>query len=56
TNKLNSKDNSLGLLLNETELYDNLNATTENAASLLKDLQTNPKKYVHFSIFGSRKE
>ena len=56
TEKLNSKDNSLGLLLNETEFYDNLNATTENAASLLKDLQTNPKRYVHFSLFGSKKK
>ncbi|NLZ73519.1 MAG: MCE family protein, partial [Bacteroidales bacterium] len=56
TNKLNSKDNSLGLLLNDTDFYKNLNATTENAASLLKDLQTNPKKYVHFSIFGSKKD
>lgn len=56
TNKLNSKDNSLGLLLNDEAFYKNLNATTENAASLLKDLQTNPKKYVHFSIFGSKKD
>lgn len=55
TEKLNSKNNSIGLLLSDTDFYNNLNATATNAASLLEDLQTNPKKYVHFSLFG-RKE
>ena len=54
TDKLNRKDNSLGLLLNDPELYNNLNATSANAASLLKDLQEHPKRYVHFSLFGKK--
>lgn len=54
TDKLNKKDNTIGLLLNDPELYNNLNATSENAASLLKDLQENPKRYVHFSLFGKK--
>lgn len=54
TDKLNKKDNTIGLLLNDPELYNNLNATSENAASLLKDLQENPKRYVHFSLFGRK--
>lgn len=54
TDKLNRDDNSLGLLLNDSALYQNLNATTANAASLLKDLQAHPKRYVHFSIFGKK--
>lgn len=54
TAKLNSKDNSIGLLLNDDALYQNLNATSANAASLLKDLQTHPKRYVHFSLFGKK--
>ena len=49
TEKLNSKDNTLGLLFNDPTLYNNLNATTENAAGLLKDLKEHPKRYVHFS-------
>ena len=51
TGKLNSTDNSLGLLLNDKSLYDNLNQTSENASKLLLDLRQNPKRYVHFSVF-----
>ena len=54
TDKLNRNDNSLGLLLNDSALYNNLNATTANAASLLEDLQAHPKRYVHFSLFGKK--
>lgn len=54
TDKLNNKDNTIGLLLNDPELYNNLNATSANAASLLKDLQEHPKRYVHFSLFGKK--
>ena len=54
TEKLNSKDNTIGLLLNDPSLYNNLNATTENASSLLIDLKEHPKRYVHFSLFGKK--
>ncbi len=51
TDKLNSTDNSVGLLLNDRALYDNLNSTMDNASKLLLDLKQNPKRYVHFSVF-----
>lgn len=51
TQRLNSKDNSMGLLLNDRSLYDNLNSTADNASKLLIDLRQNPKRYVHFSVF-----
>ena len=54
SNKLNSKDNTIGLLLNDPSLYNNLSATSANAASLLQDLQARPKRYVHFSLFGRK--
>ena len=54
TDKLNRKDNTVGLLLNDPSLYNNLNATTANAASLLEDLKSHPKRYVHFSLFGKK--
>lgn len=54
TTQLNSKDNNIGLLLNDTTLYGNLNRTTQGAANLLEDLKANPKRYVHFSVFGKK--
>lgn len=54
TNKLNCKDNTIGLLFNDPTLYNNLSTTSANAASLLEDLQAHPKRYVHFSIFGKK--
>lgn len=52
TERLQSKENNIGLLLNDNTLYNNLTQTTGNAASLLEDLQKHPGRYVHFSIFG----
>ncbi len=54
TNKLNAKDNSLGLLLNDTVLYGNLNTTVNSATYLLQDLKANPERYVHFSLIGRK--
>lgn len=55
TDKLNDKDNTLGLLLNDKQLYDGLLNTVGSADSLLIDLRLNPKRYVHFSLFGRKK-
>lgn len=44
---------TVGKLLNDAELYDNLSAASDNLSLLLADLKANPKRYVHFSLFGS---
>ncbi|HXH19050.1 MAG TPA: MlaD family protein [Chitinophagales bacterium] len=50
--KINRGDGTLGLLVTDRKLYDNLNNATKNLETLLADLEANPKKYVHFSLFG----
>lgn len=52
--KLNSRDNTFGLLLNDRKLYDHLTRTVSSADSLLINVKAHPKRYVHFSIFGKK--
>lgn len=52
--KMNSKDNTLGLLMNDTRLHDDLTHTIQSADSLVTDLKAHPKRYVHFSVFGGK--
>src|SRR5664279_2759626 len=52
--KINSKDGSLGLLLNDTKLYDNLQSTTNKINILLDDLRVHPKRYLNVSVFGKK--
>ena len=50
--KLNNADGTVGKLMNDKVLYDNLAAASANLSTLLADLQAYPKRYVHFSLFG----
>ncbi|WP_316819999.1 MlaD family protein [Pedobacter gandavensis] len=50
--KINEGKGSLGLLINDTKMYDNLNSASSNLDKLIIDLKENPKRYVHFSVFG----
>ncbi|HOR41224.1 MAG TPA: MCE family protein, partial [Paludibacteraceae bacterium] len=56
SSKFNEKSNTVGLLLNDPSLYLNLNATMDSSNKLLIDLKENPKRYIHFSVFGAKKE
>jgi phospholipid/cholesterol/gamma-HCH transport system substrate-binding protein len=53
-NNLNSENSSLGNLINNDDVYDNLNSSIENLNLLITDIKTNPKKYIHFSVFGRK--
>lgn len=53
---INSENGTIGLLLNNKDLYLNLNNTVQSADSLLTDLKAHPKRYVHFSLFGKKEK
>ena len=53
-NKLESDNSTIGKLINEDEVYNNLNSSIESLNILINDIKENPKKYVHFSVFGRK--
>ena len=53
-NNLNSGKGSAGKLMTDDSLYINLSNSLESLNALLEDMKANPKKYVHFSIFGRK--
>ena len=50
---INAGEGSVGELMNDKELYDNLAAASGNLSALLADLKEHPARYVHISVFGS---
>jgi len=47
--KISSDQSTAGLLLNDDELYYNINGLTANLERLMSDIRNNPKRYLHFS-------
>lgn len=54
TNQLNNRNSSLGKLLNDASIYNQLDSTMTNASRLLEDMRLHPNRYVHFSVFGKK--
>ncbi len=54
TDKINKGEGSIGLLLNDEQLYNNLNNASQNLDQLIFDLKNNPGKYLKISIFGKK--
>lgn len=52
--KVNSGEGSLGALMNNDTLYQNLEAAAYDLDQLMLDMRLNPERYVHFSIFGRK--
>jgi phospholipid/cholesterol/gamma-HCH transport system substrate-binding protein len=51
---MNSTNGSLGLLLNDKKLYQNLEGTSRSLNTLLDDVRLHPKRYVNISVFGKK--
>ncbi|OQP65584.1 MlaD family protein [Niastella populi] len=52
--KIDSKEGTVGLLLNDRKLYDEIRLTNRSLTILLDDLRVNPKRYINISLFGSK--
>ena len=53
--KIEKGEGTMGMLINNDSLYNNLNESSAELDKLLEDIRVNPNRYVHFSVFG-RKE
>jgi len=52
TSKIERGDGTLGQLINDKDMYNNMERATKQMEELLQDIKLNPKRYVHFSVFG----
>ena len=51
---LEKGEGSMGKLLKDENLYNNLEGASKQLELLLQDMKLNPKRYVHFSVFGKK--
>ena len=54
--KIEAGDGTLGKLMSDKELYDNLNQASKELDLLLQDFRLNPKRYVNVSVFGKKQK
>ncbi len=52
--KVERGEGTLGMLVNDEELYKEIENTSEEIGLLLQDLRLNPKRYVNVSVFGKK--
>ena len=56
TNQMSKGEGTMGRLIYDAKLFENLDNATKNLEVLIEDIKSNPKRYVHFSIFGKKSD
>jgi phospholipid/cholesterol/gamma-HCH transport system substrate-binding protein len=51
---INKGDGTIGKLVSDDKLYNNIAAMSKELESLLREMKLNPKRFVHFSLFGKK--
>lgn len=54
TTKINNGEGSLGMLINNPDLYKKLESASDNLDMLIEDIRLNPNRYIQFSVFGNK--
>lgn len=52
--QINDGEGNIGKLLKDDQLYQNMEGASKQLEQLLEDMKLNPKRYVHFSLFGKK--
>jgi len=54
--KINNNQGSLGMLINNKDVYNNLNSSIKSLNNLTEDLKAHPSRYINISVFGGKKK
>jgi phospholipid/cholesterol/gamma-HCH transport system substrate-binding protein len=52
--KINNNQGSLGMLINNKDMYNNLNGSLQSLSGLMDDIKAHPKRYINVTIFGKK--
>jgi phospholipid/cholesterol/gamma-HCH transport system substrate-binding protein len=54
--KINNNHGSMGMLINDKELYNNMNKSLKSVTELTNDFKARPGRYINVSVFGGKKK
>jgi phospholipid/cholesterol/gamma-HCH transport system substrate-binding protein len=54
--KINNSEGTLGRMVNDKEMYRNMNSSLKSITNLTDDLKAHPGRYISISVFGGKKK